>query len=62
MKRGQKLFGKPIGSYVTIDIKKLKIMTTEELEEVANSLASELKELISAHIGDMDEVLVVRAW
>jgi len=62
MKMGQKPFGKPLGSYVTIDIKKLKLMTSEELEETSNALALELKDIIKDHIGDMDEVLVARAW
>lgn len=47
------------GTYITIDIKKLKIATEEEIEEAANTLAEELKELVNTHIGSSDEVLVV---
>ncbi len=56
-----KPFGKPKGSYITIDIKKLKIATEEEIEKAAEVVANELKELINAHIGTSDDVLVVRA-
>ena len=47
------------GTYVTIDIKKLKIATEEEIEEAANTLAEELKALVNTHIESLDEVLVV---
>ncbi len=56
------LYGKPKGTYVTIDVKKLKIATEEEIEEAANVLAEELKELVNAHVGSMEDALVVRTW
>ena len=54
-----KQYGKPKGTYVTIDIKKLKIATDEEIEETANTLAEELKEIVQKHIDKEAEVLVV---
>ena len=51
--------GKPKGTYITIDIKKLKNATDEEIEETANVLNGELKGLINAHIGSLEDVLVV---
>ncbi len=56
---GEKLIGKPKGTYITIDVKKLKIATEEELEEAANVLAEQLKELINIHVDSMADVLVV---
>ncbi len=62
MKKEKRLFGKPKGTYVTIDVKKLKIATEEEIENAANVLADELKQLVNLHVGSMDDALVVRAW
>ena len=59
MKKENKQFGKPIGTYITIDVKKLKIATEEEIEETSNVLAKELKTLINAHIDSSADVLVV---
>lgn len=59
MKMENKQFGKPKGTYVTIDVKKLKIATEEEIEEAANVLAENLKELVNTHIEKSADVLVV---
>ncbi len=58
-KAGEDAIGKPIGTYITIDIKKLKIVTEEEIEEISNILAEELKSLIDTHIDKASDVLVV---
>lgn len=47
------------GTYVTIDIKKLKIATEEEIEEAANVLSEELKGLVDTHVEKSSDVLVV---
>lgn len=47
------------GTYVTIDIKKLKIATEEEIEDAANILAEELRGLVNLHVQSSDDVLVV---
>ncbi|MDE5830219.1 MAG: hypothetical protein K2H53_00465 [Clostridia bacterium] len=44
---------------MTIDIKKLKIATEEEIEEAANTLANELKELVNIHVDSLADALVV---
>ena len=59
MKMENKQFGKPKGTYVTIDIKKLKIATEEEIEAAANVLSEELKALVNLHIDSAADVLVV---
>ncbi len=56
---GEKAIGKPIGSYITIDTKDLKIAREEEIDEAAKTLTTELKKLIDAHIQSQDEILVV---
>lgn len=56
---GANSIGKPIGSYITIDIKKLKLATDEEIENYGNILSSELKKLIDKHVQRQDEILVV---
>lgn len=50
---------KPVGSYITIDIKKLKLATDDEIENYGNILSSELKKLIDKHVQRQDEILVV---
>ena len=56
---GEKAIGKPIGNYVTIDIKKLKIAQEEELQKAAETLTNELKQIIGNHINQQGEILVV---
>ena len=40
---GQKAIGKPIGDYITIDIKKLKIAQAEEINKAGEVVSNELK-------------------
>lgn len=56
---GENAIGKPIGTYVTIDVKDLKIATEEEMEKAGEVLTKELKNIVNKHIGSQDEVLVV---
>ena len=56
---GEKAIGKPIGNYVTIDIKKLKIAQDEEIEKAAEILSKELKKIVDLHVDSKGEVLVV---
>lgn len=56
---GEKAIGKPIGTYVTIDVKNLKIAQDEEIEKASNVLSEELKKIIDAHIDKQGEILVV---
>lgn len=56
---GEKAIGKPIGNYITIDIKKLKIAQDEEIQKAAETLTKELKEVIGKHIDNQGEILVV---
>ncbi len=57
---GANALGKPIGTYITIDIKNLKIAQREEIEKAAQCLSKELKELYKKNIqGQEQDILVV---
>ena len=56
---GANSIGKPIGSYITIDIKELKTATDESIENYGNVLSNELRKLIDKHSTKQDEILVV---
>ena len=57
--KGAEAIGKPIGNYITIDIKNLKIATTEDIKSFSEVLTKELKTLIQKHENNKDDILVV---
>ena len=56
---GESIIGKPIGNYITVDVKDLKIAGDEEIEKASEVLSSELKKLIELHVEKEGEILVV---
>ena len=56
---GAKSIQKPIGTYTTIDVEKMRNITEEEISKISNIMSSELKKLISKHVGKTDEILIV---
>lgn len=58
-KQGEEAIGKPIGTYVTIDIKKLKIAGDGEIQKASDIVTRELKELINKHVDKEGDILVV---
>ncbi len=56
---GEKALGKPKGTYITIDVKNLKIAQEEEIQKAGEVVTNQLKEIIAAHIGKEDDILVV---
>lgn len=56
---GENAIGKPIGEYVTIDIKKLKIANDEEIEKASKCVTKELNNLINKHIKKEDGILII---
>lgn len=56
---GEKAIGKPVGTYVTVDIKNLKLASDEDIESASEVVKNELKKIIDAHVQNMDEILVV---
>ena len=58
-KQGEEAIGKPIGTYITIDIKDLKIAEEEEIQKASEIVTKELKELINKHVNKEEDILVV---
>ena len=57
--KGEDAIGKPVGSYITVDLKGRKTATEEEIEKASNVVTKELRALIEKHIGSQDSILVV---
>ena len=58
-KQGEEAIGKPIGTYITIDIKDLKIAEEQEIQKASEIVTKELKELINKHTDRKGDILVV---
>lgn len=58
-KDGEEKIGKPIGTYTTIDVRNLKIAEDKEIQQASETVSKELKNLISKHISQTDDILVV---
>lgn len=56
---GAKAIGKPVGTYITIDVKNIKIAGPDEIQKASETLSSQLKPLINTHITNKDDILVV---
>ena len=56
---GEKKLGKPIGNYITLDVKNIKIVDDEKIEQIAEVVADELRNVIGEHINDTEDILVV---
>lgn len=57
--QGEQAIGKPIGTYVTVDIKNLKLATDEDIQKASDVVKDELKKIIDSHCERQDEILVV---
>ena len=58
-KEGEDAIGKPIGTYITIDVKNLKIADDEDINKASNIVTKELKELITKYVNKEGDILVV---
>ena len=56
---GEQAIGKPMGNYITIDVKKLKLATDEDIQKASETLTNELKKIIDVHTDKEGEILVV---
>lgn len=56
---GANAIGKPIGNYITIDIKDLRLAGEEEIQKAAETLSEELKKLYDVHLEGKQDILVV---
>ncbi len=57
--QGEQAIGKTIGTYVTVDIKNLKLATNEDIQKASDVVKDELKKIIDSHCESQDEILVV---
>lgn len=57
--KGEEALGKAKGTYITIDVKNLRIAGEEEIQKASESLTKELKNMIQEHIQPMEDILVV---
>ena len=58
-KQGEDAIGKPIGNYITIDIKNLKTSNEDEIQKASEVVTKELKNLIDKHVDSKSPILVV---
>ena len=58
-KKGEEAIGKPIGTYITIDIKDLKIADEKIIEKASKVVTKQLKELLNKHVEKSGDILVV---
>lgn len=56
---GEQAIGKPIGTYITIDIQKLRLAEEAEIQKSAEILSGELRGIINKHVESKDDILVV---
>lgn len=57
--KGEEALGKPIGTYVTIDVKKLKKAGEEEIQKTSEVLTDELKKIVEMHVNNQEDILIV---
>ena len=56
---GQKAIGKPIGTYITFDLKNLRYADDDEIDQTSNIISKEIKRIIDEKVSSQDEILVV---
>lgn len=57
--KGEQAIGKPIGTYITIDMKNLKIAGNDEIQQASEIVTKELKKLIDKHTNKEGDILIV---
>ena len=57
--KGEQALRKRMGTYITIDLKNMKYMGNDEIQSASEVLSKELKAMISEHIKQEEEILVV---
>ena len=56
---GAHAIGKPVGVYVTIDVKKLKLAGEVEIQKASEVVTEELKKIFDKHVQNRDDILIV---
>lgn len=57
--QGEEKLGKPVGTYITIDVKKLKIASDDDIQKASEVVTAELTKVLEKHIDKKDDILVV---
>ena len=57
--QGEQALQKPIGNYITIDVKKINNIETEKEDKIVEVLSKELANIVDKHIGKSDEIMIV---
>lgn len=57
--QGEQALQKPIGNYITIDVKKINNIETEKEDKIVEVLSKELVNIVDKHIGKSDEIMIV---
>lgn len=56
---GASAIGKPIGNYITFDLKYLNVAGNKEIQDAAEAVSEELKKLIESKVQNSDDILIV---
>ena len=56
---GANAIGKPVGNYITYDLKYLNVAGDEEIQSAAEAVSEELKKLIESKVQKSDDILIV---
>lgn len=56
---GEEALQKPIGTYITIDVKKINNISTEKENKIVEVLSKELSDVVNKHIKKEDEIMIV---
>lgn len=57
--QGQEALQKPIGNYITIDVKKINNIATEKEDKIVEVISKELTNIVDKHIGKQEEIMIV---
>ena len=56
---GETALQKPIGNYITIDVKKINNIETEKEDKIVEVIAKELSKVVDKHIQKQEEIMIV---
>ena len=57
--QGQEALQKPIGNYITIDVKRINNIEPEKEDKIVEVISKELISVVDKHIGKQDEIMIV---
>ncbi len=57
--QGEEAIQKPIGNYITIDVKRINNIEIEKEDKIVQVLSKELKSIVDKHIKSDEEIMVV---